>query len=594
MHQTNIKTLIGRILPAGAAALACLMAATAQAAAPGITGTGTATVFNLTAQPASLNQPDGQTLYSWGYGCATAPTTTQFVGVTKNANCPSMQVPGPTLVVTEGQTVTVNLTNNLPAPAGKTSILFPGFQVSSSGGTPGLLTQEAAPGATVSYTFVASSPGTRAYYSGTQGDLQIEMGLYGAIVVMPKSVPSNCTSGLRAANLTVEQNFGESDYRLQNATGQAGAAYNHPATCYDREYLFQWAEADPTIHKAAQAQIATCLTAAAGATCSLQVPTEPYHPAYFMINGRSMPDDMDANYAAEYPNQPYNGNPHMHPGELVLLRVIGQGRWEHPFHEHANHVRILARDGNLILSKSTTPVNYTDAAGASASGTGLAGILMFTTDTFPGQSFDGIFYFSGRGLNWDMYGHNPGSKDPLATLPCYPDNYGYNTGWTQGASPTLTHPEVQKAVNYYEWCQDHNKPLEANPVGDVPAFGPMTLPNPNIFTNGAWYGGSPYFGPDATLRSDTTLRNEGNGTAGAQSGCVTGQTVVTPGATNPTPNCTNLQPSNTQANPANERGWAFMWHSHNEREITTNNVFPGGMFMMMMVDSREFVIDESM
>jgi hypothetical protein len=55
-----------------------------------------------------------------------------------------------------------------------------------------------------------------------------------------------------------------------------------------------------------------------------------------------------------------------------------------------------------------------------------------------------------------------------------------------------------------------------------------------------------------------------------------------------------LNPANLQLNPANERGWAFMWHSHNEREITTNNVFPGGMLMMMLVDSREFVIDESM
>jgi hypothetical protein len=54
-----------------------------------------------------------------------------------------------------------------------------------------------------------------------------------------------------------------------------------------------------------------------------------------------------------------------------------------------------------------------------------------------------------------------------------------------------------------------------------------------------------------------------------------------------------LQPSNVQANPGNERGFAFMWHSHNEREITTNNVFPGGMLMMMLVDSREFVIDET-
>ncbi len=67
-----------------------------------------------------------------------------------------------------------------------------------------------------------------------------------------------------------------------------------------------------------------------------------------------MPDDMDANYESEYPHQPYNGNPHMHPGEQVLMRVIGQGRWQHPFHEHANHVRILARDGNLILSPDGT------------------------------------------------------------------------------------------------------------------------------------------------------------------------------------------------------------------------------------------------
>ena len=80
---------------------------------------------------------------------------------------------------------------------------------------------------------------------------------------------------------------------------------------------------------------------------ALDVPTEPYHPAYFLINGRSMPDLMDANYAAEYPHQPYNGNPHMHPGEMTLIRSIGQGRWQHPFHEHANHVRILARDGNM-------------------------------------------------------------------------------------------------------------------------------------------------------------------------------------------------------------------------------------------------------
>src|SRR5205085_1131329 len=135
------------------------------------------------------------------------------------------------------------------------------------------------------------------------------------------------------------------------------SAYDHPKTCYDREYLFQFSEIDPRIHESALAQvrdpnrIAACGISAANALCHLDVATEPYRPAYFMINGRSMPDDMDPNYSGAYPHQPYNGNPHMHPGDLVLLRIIGQGRRQHPFHEHANHVRILARDGNLTLAQ---------------------------------------------------------------------------------------------------------------------------------------------------------------------------------------------------------------------------------------------------
>jgi FtsP/CotA-like multicopper oxidase with cupredoxin domain len=527
------------------------VAPAAFAAAPGITGP----VFNLTAQQAFLNQPDGESVYSWGYGCNGAPTGFAPSAIT-NATCPTMQVPGPTLIVTEGQSVTVNLTNNLPAAAGNTSILFPGFQVTSTGGVTGLLTQEAAHSGTVTYTFTASSPGTRAYYSGTQGDLQIEMGLYGAVIVLPKNVPAACTSGLPAANLLVKQAWGEGDFRLSQA------AYDNPKTCYDREYLFQFAEMDSNIHRQALAQVTAKQTCTAGAAgCSLEVPTEPYHPAYFVINGRSMPDDMDGNYAAEYPHQPYNGNPHMHPGEQTLIRVIGQGRWEHPFHEHANHVRILARDGNLI----TTP-----------DGNNLAGILMFTTDTFPGQAFDGIFYFSGRGLNWDPYGHHPSPNAPgspmdtNAFLPCVPDSNGYWTANSPGFLNTSVNPDGYKVINYYEWCQDHNKPVQAFPFGDVANGGPTTLPDPNIFTNGPWYGGTPYLGPDATLRAGNP-------------GCDT--------TTNA--NCALLQPTNIQANPANERGWAFMWHSHNEREITTNNVFPGGMLMMMLVDSREFVIDES-
>jgi FtsP/CotA-like multicopper oxidase with cupredoxin domain len=540
-----MNRLLSPMLIAGA----LMSTALAQAAAPGITSNmGTAGMFTLTAQDAYLNQPDGNQVYAWGYGCA-ANTAPSFKPMMANQACSTMQVPGPTLIVTEGQPVTVALTNNLPAAAGNTSILFPDFSVTTScnaatpTGVAGLLTCEAAPGTSVIYTFTATTPGTHAYYSGTQGDLQIEMGLYGAVIVLPSAPPAVCTAGLPLThpgnNTQAQAAWKETDFRL------AQAAYDHPSSCYDREYLFQFAEMDLNIHRTAQTQVMAKTGCAAGSPgCGLQVPTEPYHPNYFVINGRSMPDDMDPNFDGVYPHQPYNGNPHMHPGEDVLVRVIGQGRWQHPFHEHGNHVRILGRDGNLIKSVSDT---YLPAGGTGTAA--LAGPLLFTTTTTPGQAFDGIFYWTGRGLNWDAYGHNPGSPDPAANLPCTPDANGYNTG-------------APAAINYFEWCQDHNKPLQVAPFGDVAGGGPATLPDANILTNGAWYSGSPYLGPDATNRA-------------------TGPTSV-------------FQPSTIQANPANERGYAFMWHSHNEREITTNNVFPGGMFMMMLVDSREFVIDESL
>jgi hypothetical protein len=584
MNSENLRT---RLLLALMAAVTVLLTPAAHAAAPGITGP----TFNLTAQPAYLNQPDGAAVYSWGYGCNAAYPQPGFApAAITTATCPTMQVPGPTMIVTEGQTVVVNLVNQLPPAAGNTSILFPGFQVTS---TPtatqpstckatkpaqqGLLAVEVANGCSVTYTFTASAPGTHAYYSGTQGDLQVEMGLYGAVIVLPANVPAVCTSGLHAADQQAKAYWGEPDFRLSQA------AYDHPKSCYDREYLFQWAEMDPRIHTQAESQVAARGNCVAGAPgCSLDIRTEPYHPAYFVINGRSMPDLMDPNYAAEYPHQPYNADPHTHPGELMLIRTIGQGRWQHPFHEHANHVRILARDGNLVLS----PTNPTQ---------NLAGFLMFNTDTTPGDAFDGIFYFTGRGLNWDPYGHHPNdTNDPLASLACTPDAEGYNTGFaaTDTNFTGTPDPNVVHAINFWEWCQDHNKPLELAPFGDVGSGGPATLPDPDILTNGAWYGGSPYLGPDASLRGNAPA------CVGNPYGAATGNPTTPSGGTGTPPvytaGCTNLAPANMQANPANERGWAFMWHSHNEREITTNNVFPGGMLMMLLVDSREFVIDETL
>jgi len=644
MSHTNMKARnsVTRLFPV-VAALTLLLTSLAQAATPGITGTS----FSLTARPTYITQPDGALIYSWGYGCSTGVTPT-FAPPTVPGNCPAAQIPGPTLIVAQGQTITVALTNGLPPGVGNTSIVFTGATVAASTGTGtavGLLAQEAQPGGTVTYTLTNLTPGTHAYYSGTQTDLQVEMGLYGALVVLPSAIPANC-SGIGSDNgQKLGLNNNGADFRL------APAAYNHPEACYDREYLFQWMELDPRIHRQAEEQLqalARCTGTPAtdpvtGLPCpgTLAVSVEPYRAAYFLINGRSMPDNMDPDYAPNYPSQPYNANPHMHPGDLVLIRTIGQGHLQHPFHEHANHVRILARDGGLILSQN-------DANATATNPPRLAGRMEFDTDTTPGQAFDGIFYWSGKGLGWDIYAHTfptvnaviatahevghtvtiatglplpptvavgqsvtvaglaagydgtftiqslsagtncstaaspgicvltytdshtgllPSTNTLTASItitestpttpdphPCHPDANGYYTTNSIPAAP-LTAP------NYYEWCADHNHPLETNPVGQVGGGGPMTLPDPLIMTNGLWYNGTPYLGRDAVVSS-----------RGA----------------------TPLPPASTTMNPLEESGIAFMWHSHNEREITTNDVFPGGMLMMMLVDPPTFFIDETL
>jgi FtsP/CotA-like multicopper oxidase with cupredoxin domain len=539
----------------GAAVVALLaVGVAAHAAVPGITGgSNTPPVFNIAASPSAASMPDGAQIYTWNYGCGAAPLAATpgaapvalaAAGTAPNLSvtptCGLAQLPGPTMIVTEGDAVTVNLYNGLPAAAGNTSIVFSGFSASctlqgTTNACPqGLVTSEAAPGATVTYTFTASRPGTYAYYSGSRSELQVEMGLYGALIVLPAHPVSG--TACSTANPTLRELTGHAvggtDYRLSTS------AYDHASTCYDREFLFQFGEMDSDIHNAAL----SCVLAGATACPQINVMTDPYHPNYFLINGRSFPDVADPNFSPMYPNQPYNGNPQIHPGESMLLRVIGQGRIQHPFHIHANHGRIIARDGNMLLA----------ATNASA----LAGPLYYTIPTVSGQSQDVLFTYTGKGVNWDIYGHSlgvwavghpkaigpsvVGDGDPT---PCFPDTNGY---YTQASGA----PAV--ASNYFEWCADHNKPI------------PITPPDPQIVANGLWYGGTPYLGL-------TTIPLNGESPQFLS-------TPLPPGA--------NIQ--NTTG------GYAFMWHSHAERELTSNDVFPGGMLMMLVVQPPVAKIDETL
>jgi FtsP/CotA-like multicopper oxidase with cupredoxin domain len=92
-------------------------------------------------------------------------------------------VPGPTIRATEGDRVRITFHNTSGMPHG---IHFHGIHESLQDGVPGQL--EAAPGATVTYDFVAGPFGTHLYHCHSRPLTQhLHRGLYGAFIVDPRA-----------------------------------------------------------------------------------------------------------------------------------------------------------------------------------------------------------------------------------------------------------------------------------------------------------------------------------------------------------------------------------------------------------------------
>jgi FtsP/CotA-like multicopper oxidase with cupredoxin domain len=420
-------------------ALAALGAssASAQAFIPGITGPS----FDLATGVTSIDTPDGDSLLLWAIRDADGGTPLQY--------------PAPTLIVNEGETVTVQLTNHLSVPS---SLVFPGQgEVTTTGGSPGLLTAEAAAaGGSVQYQFTAHHPGTYMYHSGTSPELQVEMGLLGALIVRP-------------AGFDQETNR---------------TAYGHPDTAYDHEYLFLLSEMDPLIHDLVDFGLMQLID------------NTKANPVFWFINGRNGIDTLSANFVPWQPNQPYSSLARTRPGEKVLIRLIGGGRDQHAFHPHGNHSLIIARDGRML-----------------SSGPGMGpdlGIQDFTITPVPGATVDALFEWTGAKLNWDIYGD---PNDPEFAHQCNEMDAPSNS--------------VDPATS--EDCNDHGKPI------------PVVLPGLQDMTFGGWWSGSPFLGHFGDLPP-----GEGG---------------------------LNLN-----------GGLFFMWHSHNEKELTNFDIFPGGMLTFVIIE----------
>ena len=131
----------------------------------------------LTAREGHILTPDNNSIYMWSYSADNDP----------------FQYPGAVLCVTEGDTVTITLKNKLQGPdlghvprhhrcLGRRRAARRGRQ---RHGTQDSLTKQALPNSTVTYSFKADHAGTYLYESGTNPQLQDQMGLVGALIVRP-------------------------------------------------------------------------------------------------------------------------------------------------------------------------------------------------------------------------------------------------------------------------------------------------------------------------------------------------------------------------------------------------------------------------
>jgi FtsP/CotA-like multicopper oxidase with cupredoxin domain len=171
-----------------ARSLATLPATTCTLTAPGQRRCG------LVAKPGTLTLSDGTVVNIWGLADRlTRPAT----------------VPGPTLIVNQGEVVTVNFTNQLPGQ--NASLVFPGQDLRPD------LTGAAFNG-TRTYIFTATRPGTYAYEAGLtpNGHRQVAMGVFGALIVRP--------------------------------AGQPNWAYNDANTAFTDEALLVFSEIDPAFN----------------------------------------------------------------------------------------------------------------------------------------------------------------------------------------------------------------------------------------------------------------------------------------------------------------------------------------------------------
>lgn len=417
MHrQTVTRRGLALLMGAVLATLPSVMTPPAAAVAPPAAGIVCTTdpsldpSFTLTTRDGYVQIPDGNTIYMWGY----------------SGGGGDFQLPGPTLCVDQDPDawVTITLDNTLPEAV---SIVLPGqtgVEASEDSGTtwdiaapqfdgPTLTSltnvAEATTGS-VMYRFHPSEPGTYIYESGTDPGKQVQMGLYGALVIRPA---------------------GHADWAYDNA----GTKFNTGT-----EFVMLLSEVDPDLHQAVERDRPYDVSA--------------YHPRYWMINGRSFPDTIAANGAPWLPSQPYGALVHIEPYDAgtnpdpALIRYLNVGQLNHPFHPHGNHGRIIARDGRLLSGSADEDLSYEK----------------FLVLVGAGQTWDSTFTFT------DVEHWSPANPVPVTIPQLQNLTFKDDATWYSGSPYLGEQDELPTGVTSYNQCGEFYHVAHSHALNEAANF----------------------------------------------------------------------------------------------------------------------------
>lgn len=214
----------------------------------------------------------------------------------------SLTLPGPTIVVNQGDPVTLTVTNNLPVGAGDLKIELPSVDVADLTASPAI-----AEGTSGDVTFTANTVGTSIYRASAttpHGNLQAAMGLAGVLVVRPAGCP------------------------VAPAGEWAGCTYSD-LTDFDDEALLAMNDLDPVL--AALPTVADLLA----------FDMTDFHPSLHLINGKVFPDTDAID---------------TQPGHEVLIRYANLGLADHSMGLSGTRQLIVGRDSHLLPHASTDVV----------------------------------------------------------------------------------------------------------------------------------------------------------------------------------------------------------------------------------------------